>query len=346
MRRFILAVVTAVLVLGAAPAANAVGSVQIRCDRIDHLLMDDPIMAPGVPGASHLHAFTGNVTTSATSTFESMVGAATTCRLSADSSGYWTPALLRPDGYAVPAVTTVYYRGPANTVPFPPNFKMIAGFPTAPPGTDGINGWSCQSPVNGPLLASPPDCSGSTGEVSAHVFFPSCWDGVNLDSPDHRSHIVYPTNAPNGSECPEDHPVRVPTIRLSFRFAVADGTGLELSSDMQLGTAPGGSWHADFWNTWVQSAQDALVATCIVPDRDCVDVQDSNFTRITGVELPVATRPVATPDGSTGSIGPTAPTGNTGGMGGTGPVGPIGVVGPSGSTGATGSDADMDPDDD
>jgi len=26
------------------------------------------------------------------------------------------------------------------------------------------------------------------------VTFPSCWDGKNLDSPDHRSHVAYPAS--------------------------------------------------------------------------------------------------------------------------------------------------------
>lgn len=42
-----------------------------------------------------------------------------------------------------------------------------------------------------------------------------CWDGVNLDSPDHQSHMYNTitrdgfTNAP---ACPSSHPVRVPQV--------------------------------------------------------------------------------------------------------------------------------------
>ena len=28
------------------------------------------------------------------------------------------------------------------------------------------------------------------GGLRAQVFFPACWDGKNLDSPDHKSHMV------------------------------------------------------------------------------------------------------------------------------------------------------------
>lgn len=44
--------------------------------------------------------------------------------------------------------------------------------------------------------------------VRQQVFFPSCWDGVNLDSSDHKSHVAYPSGAGAGT-CPESHPKRL-----------------------------------------------------------------------------------------------------------------------------------------
>jgi hypothetical protein len=40
---------------------------------------------------------------------------------------------------------------------------------------------------------------------------------VNLDSPDHRSHVAYPTSGPAtflslGGTCPSTHPVRIPQL--------------------------------------------------------------------------------------------------------------------------------------
>lgn len=32
------------------------------------------------------------------------------------------------------------------------------------------------------------------GDLSLHVRFPSCWDGINVDSPDHKSHVRFPLN--------------------------------------------------------------------------------------------------------------------------------------------------------
>lgn len=50
--------------------------------------------------------------------------------------------------------------------------------------------------------------------IRASVIFPSCWDGKNLDSPDHSSHMAYAPGSSGlaGHQCPETHPVRVPQL--------------------------------------------------------------------------------------------------------------------------------------
>jgi hypothetical protein len=55
-------------VLVSAPTVQAADGVfSLLCD-FSHQLADDPFMFPGQPGGSHLHQFTGNVTTNADST--------------------------------------------------------------------------------------------------------------------------------------------------------------------------------------------------------------------------------------------------------------------------------------
>jgi hypothetical protein len=45
----------------------------------------------------------------------------------------------------------------------------------------------------------------------------SCWDGKNLDSPNHKDHVSHPEGGPtpfaavNGS-CPASHPVKIPQV--------------------------------------------------------------------------------------------------------------------------------------
>jgi hypothetical protein len=58
------------------------------------------------------------------------------------------------------------------------------------------------------------------GGVRAIVIFPSCWDGVSLDSPDHKSHVAYTPGleALAGDKCPQTHPVRIPQVMYEVMF--------------------------------------------------------------------------------------------------------------------------------
>ena len=56
--------------------------------------------------------------------------------------------------------------------------------------------------------------------IRASIVFPSCWDGKNLDSPDHRSHMAY---SPDGAvlasaTCPTTHPIRVPQLMYEMQW--------------------------------------------------------------------------------------------------------------------------------
>jgi hypothetical protein len=50
--------------------------------------------------------------------------------------------------------------------------------------------------------------------IMANIRFPTCWDGVNLDSEDHMSHVAYPASGTfeSGGPCPASHPVRIPQL--------------------------------------------------------------------------------------------------------------------------------------
>ena len=52
-----------------------------------------------------------------------------------------------------------------------------------------------------------PDVNKCTAGLRFQIFFPQCWDGVNLDSADHKSHVTYGYNG-----CPSSHPVRLPQV--------------------------------------------------------------------------------------------------------------------------------------
>src|SRR5207244_9474853 len=65
-----------------------------------------------------------------------------------------------------------------------------------------------------------------------HVRFPDCWDGQNLDSADHKSHMAYALRG----ECPSTHPVAVPAVELIYRYPTLGGSEFSLSS-MEIGRA-------------------------------------------------------------------------------------------------------------
>jgi hypothetical protein len=50
--------------------------------------------------------------------------------------------------------------------------------------------------------------------IMAIHHFPSCWDGKNLDSPDHQAHMYNtdPGHFAEAAPCPASHPIRVPQI--------------------------------------------------------------------------------------------------------------------------------------
>lgn len=52
------------------------------------------------------------------------------------------------------------------------------------------------------------------GGIRTTITFPTCWDGKNVDSPNHKDHVAYPaagTFETTGS-CPASHPVRLPQL--------------------------------------------------------------------------------------------------------------------------------------
>jgi hypothetical protein len=109
----------------------------------------------------------------------------------------------------------------------------------------------------------PLDCG--TGYLKGVIIFPSCWNGVSVDSPDHRSHLAYPT----GKGCPSTHPVSIPKIVFHITYGIRNGTGYGLSSDAKAGMTSGMSLHADFWNAWEPGRLSQLVATCVNAGITC-----------------------------------------------------------------------------
>ena len=228
-----------------------------------HAAPDDPIVAPGRPGASHDHSFVGNTSTNASSTLRSLHAASSTCERRGDTAAYWMPTLLVGGQTVAPRGATIYYRRRTldNVTPFPQGFRMIAGSATATaPQGARVTFWNCGALSGIPRSDTVPTCPNDRrAGLRLHVQFPECWDGVSLDSADHQSHMAYAL----GGRCPRTHPVAVPAIALIYRYPSAGGPDATLTAGGQF------SAHADFFNAWNQQRLTALVDGCLNALRHC-----------------------------------------------------------------------------
>lgn len=237
-----------------------------------HMLNDDPIVFPGQPGKAHLHAFFGNTNVDAHSTQTSIRETGnSTCRGGiANRSSYWVPALIDAEGKPVePEGMHVYYKSgyggiaPHQIQKFPSGLRVVAGSAKASAPQENAY-WGCHNNYIGHPSTIPQCAAGDS--IAMHVLFPQCWDGVNLDSPDHVSHMSYTVNG----KCPSTHPVAIPAITFNVLYPARDVTGWRLSSDMYSTDLPGGfSAHADWFEGWDPEISETFVENCVQRGVDC-----------------------------------------------------------------------------
>jgi hypothetical protein len=185
----------------------------------------------------------------------------TSCKMVEDFSNYWTASIYfrSPENGTfrrVPQMAngmlngtlleqeggiTVYYMRPFSgsnkkTTVFSPGFRMIAGDPNMRTKASGplVNCHRCLSKSERIMGGSGAPCDQSDtaefpskpcpGGIRVTVIFPSCWDGKNVDSPDHRSHVAYaPGNsALAGDKCPASHPVRIPQVMYEIMYDTSE----------------------------------------------------------------------------------------------------------------------------
>lgn len=257
------------LVTAPAMAGTSPGQFVVRC-RYSHTLMDDPIVDPGRPGASHSHDFFGNVTTDAYSTMSSMLAGGTTCRATSDTAGYWTPTISVNGRTIRPTAMRIYYLGDPllQVESIPPGLQMVGGNKTATTADENPHvEWYCgqKGQVKTPREPQPYDCTQYSSYpfvdgVVAVIDMPSCWDGAGL-SPDH---VVYPV----GGDCPSGWH-QLP--RLSERVHLGVMNPLDGADSVAMTLSSGAYWtmHADFWNTWQQARLDDLVSRCLDAHVHC-----------------------------------------------------------------------------
>lgn len=258
--------------------AGGIGAFRTVCD-YSHFNFDDALIYPGQVGKSHLHMYFGNSAANAYSTPDSVqTSGNSSCRGGiVNRSAYWVPAMIdtatggpllpgsEADGMGIDVYYKTGYHGvrDGDVKPIPKGFRMIAG-----------DSKSTRSQASGPAIVeygcndsnkqgTIPSCR-SGDWLYMHVNFPQCWDGVNLDSPDHKSHVAYATN---GRGCADRRfPVPLPEVAYVIKFRVgAAGTGTwRLSSDIG-GASAGTSGHADYMFGWEDGVLEAAVKHIVNP---------------------------------------------------------------------------------
>ena len=273
----LLLVLTAVAFSIAPPhrEASAGAAGWITSCQYSHSASDDPIVFPGVNNGAHLHDFVGARSTDENSTPPSLRAGGSTCTMRGDRSSYWIPGMY-VNGVHVPPTATprdalLYYRRAgapmsAKVRSFPDGLRVIVGNGKAtapqenPALTTGRIIFKCGPGETTDLPYPPSHCS--SGVMVVSYTLPNCWNGVDLDSPDHFSHMAYPMEG----RCPALHQVVLPRVEAFFRYPVASSGEI---GDVSFSSGPYFTAHMDFFNAWVPSTLRHFVRTCINAMKDC-----------------------------------------------------------------------------
>ncbi|KAK1779350.1 hypothetical protein QBC45DRAFT_477735 [Copromyces sp. CBS 386.78] len=253
---------------------------QLVVDRVD------PLVNPGLRYTPHLHQIVGG---------------------SDHLSNYWTAVMFfkakNGSYHRVPQVGNggpqgalinkggldVYYIPSGKVTAFKPGFRMLAGNAANTDPKKVSSGNICHrcwtSTNEGNFVGGAP-CTGSDTVdipqdtkckmIRQTIIFPTCWDGKNLDSPDHKSHVTYSgTGATGGGSCPSSHPVKLPQIMYELMWNVSSfandksiwpDSGPALVYSMNLG---GAAAHGDYVFGWKgDSLQKAMDKGCNL-NKDC-----------------------------------------------------------------------------
>ncbi|MFJ8052658.1 DUF1996 domain-containing protein [Streptomyces luteogriseus] len=183
---------------------------------------DNIIAAPGVTnGAHHFHDYVGNQSNNAFASDQDLAKAETSCDDQGDKSSYYWPVVRLQNGaqeqdaqkpgggiegnageiVTPKQVTLTFVGNPREKVTAMPRLlRIITGdaksFVNGPANANAS--WSCTGFEDRQLKDKYPLCPQGSDVVRTFKF-QSCWDGRNIDSANHRTHVAFTDAAGN---CP------------------------------------------------------------------------------------------------------------------------------------------------
>ncbi|RYP67675.1 hypothetical protein DL770_008571 [Monosporascus sp. CRB-9-2] len=104
------------------------------------------------------------------------------------------------------------------------------------------------------------------------IMFPSCWNGKDLDSEDHKSHMAYPDLVGDG-QCPPGFPVRLVTLFFEVIWSTKSPLfeGRPGQFVVSNGDPTGFGYHADFMTGWDEDFLQEAVDRCTNPSGELFD---------------------------------------------------------------------------
>ncbi|MFF5566684.1 DUF1996 domain-containing protein [Streptomyces sp. NPDC012623] len=247
---------------------------------------DNVIVAPGVSnGAHHLHDYVGNQSNNAFATDDDLAGSRTTCENQGDKSSYFWPVLRLQNGeqdfdagndgggiegnvgkiLTASEVTNTFVGNPKSKVTAMPRLlRIITGDAKAfVNGTANANAsWSCTGFENRQLKDKYPLCPEGS-QVVRTFKFQSCWDGQNIDSANHRTHVAF---AGANGRCQNGFKA-IPQLVQRLVYDVPQGGGFAVDSFPEQLHKPVTD-HGDFINVFDEDLMNELVG-CVNQGRKC-----------------------------------------------------------------------------
>ena len=255
---------------------------------------DNVIVAPGVSnGAQHQHDYVGNQANNAFASDEDLANGETTCQNQGDKSSYFWPVIRLQNGQndidadqpgggqdgnvgqiVEPAKAELKFVGnkTSDVVAMPRALRIITG--DAKSFVNGLNNantnWSCTGFEDRVVNDKYPICPEGSSVVRTS-FFQSCWDGQNIDSANHRTHVAFVEadgSCPNGFQA-----IPQLQVRLVYDIPAPQIQNGQVQNAYAIDSFPDQlhkpiTDHNDFINFFDENLMNEMV-DCINSGRDC-----------------------------------------------------------------------------